>query len=317
MSRISRYQESISKFIKTKSTYSDLIKSNNKIEEIIKLNNHEASIILLTVLNGQYKKKNLKAHHGYYMASGIDLLMTNVIVNDDYNYYEIKYGKTMIKNIIVQFPIYATNCLIQNIDTLEIVAEKEKKLHSKLLTYLNTKMLTITKHEEFQSDIKATKTDIIKYKFNDKNTINKYKKINIIPKEKLLEYVNNTYGSVCQCSFIFGWLLGLGDEKVINKFEDIGNELGLMIKLSKDFKNLEKDILSANNTSTNLIVNLGICECFDLFNQTKILFLEGCMRLDVYNITIKEVIDNIEKTFDEYLENTDLDIASKFSSFSQ
>ena len=215
------------------------------------------------------------------MASGIDLLMTNIILNDSFDYYEKKYGKTMMKNIIVQFPIHVTNCLVQNIDILEVVAEKEKKtkLHTKLFTYLNTKMLAMTEYKEFVSYTRATKTDITKYKFSDQSTINKYKKLNILNKEKLLEYVNNTYGAVCQCAFVLGWLLGLGDEKSIDKLEDLGNELGLMIKLSKDFKNLEKDILSANNTSTNLIVNMGIYECFDLFNQNKIKQVKGEIRI--------------------------------------
>jgi hypothetical protein len=86
--------------------------------------------------------------------------------------------------------------------------------------------------------------------------------------------------------------------------------------LSNDFRNLERDIESAEGSTVNLIANYGIHECFQLFDESKIKLLEGCLTLDVYNITIKEVIDHIEKKFDDKLKNTDLELASKYSSFS-
>ena len=321
MSRISRYQESISRFIKTKSSCSDIIKSNSNIENIVNLNDHESSIILLTILNGQYKKKNLKSHHGYYMASGIDLMLTLVILNDNINYYELKFGKNNIKNLLSQVPIYVFECLSQNIETLENIIEKDKvlKIQRKITSYIHKKLLDITKYEELKSNKKVHKTDIIKYKFNDKNIINnKYRKLNLIDKDILIDYVERTYGSVCQCAFVAGWLLGLGDEKMINNFERLGTHLGLLIKLSKDFQNLERDINNTidNDISYNLIVNYGIHECFSLFNESKLKLLEGCLTLDVYNITIKEVIDYIEKIFDTQLKNTDLELNSRYSSFS-
>jgi len=320
MSRISRYQESISKFIKTKSSYSDIIKSNSVYENIINLNDHEASIILLTVLNGQYKKKNLKAHHGYYMSSGIDLMMTYVMINDNLNYYETKFGKNFIKNITNRMVIHVHKCLKQNIETLENMIDKDKvlKIYKNISNYVNKKMEELTECVDFKTNEKAHRTDIIKYKFSEKNIIeNKYRKLNVIDKDLLVNYVDRTYGSVCQCAFVVGWLLGLGEDKMINNLEKLGSHLGLIIKLAKDFKNLERDINSAvNGLSNNLIVNHGIHQCFELFNESKTSLLEGCLTLDIYNITVKEVIDYIENTFDDHLKNTDLELNSRYSSFS-
>lgn len=319
MSRISRYQESISRFIKTKSCYSDTIKSSNNLENIINLNDHETSIILLTILNGQYKKKNLKSHHGYYMASGVDLMLTVVMINDNIKYFEGKFGKNVIKNFISQAPIYVSECLSQNIETLENILDKDKviKVQRKIHSFLHKKLLDIARQDEMKSTEKVHKLDIIKHKFNNKNLINdKYRKLSLIDKDKLVDYVERTYGSVCQCAFVLGWLLGLGDEKMISNFERLGTHLGILIKLSNDFRNLERDIEISDGTTYNLIANYGIHECFKLFDESKLKLLEGCLLLDVYNITIKEVIDHIEKKFDDRLKNTDLELASKYSSFS-
>lgn len=318
MSRISRYQESISRFIKTKSCYSDIVKHKN-IETILSFNDHETSIILLTILNGQYKKKNLKSHHGYYMASGVDLMMTIALVCDNIEYFEKKYGKMEIKNLINQGPIFVSECLSQNIEILENILEKEKilKFQRKIHSYVNKKLLDIVNYEIIETNGRVHRTDIIKYKFSNKNIINeKYRKLKLIDKDILIGYVERTYGSVCQCAFVLGWLLGMGDEKMINNFERLGSHLGIIIKLANDFKNLERDIENSGEFTLNLIANFGIHESFRLFDESKLKLLEGCMTLDVYNITIKEVIDHIEKKFDDKLKNTDLELASKYSSFS-
>lgn len=320
MSRISRYQESILKFIKTKSPYSELTKFNNsEVESLISISDHEASIVLLTVLNCQNKKKKIKSHHGYYMSSGVDLMMVNVMINDNIDFYKKEYGEINVKNLLNQSPSYIYECLSQNLETLNNMAEKDKffKVQKRIYSYLHKKMLDITKCDNFIGNEYVHRTDIIKYNFSNKNLINtKYKKLKIVEKELLIDYVDRTYGSVCQSAFVIGWLLGLGDEKHINNLEKMGSYLGLLIKLANDFNFLERDIENSENISLNLIVNFGIFECFDLFDESKNKLLEGCLKLDIYSITIKEIIDNIERKFDEKLKNAELDLNSKYTSFS-
>lgn len=319
MSRISRYQESISRFIKTKSPYSEIIKPHNNNERILSINEHESSILLLTIFNGQKKKKKFKSHESYNMAAGIDLMMTLCMINDNINYYTSTFGESQIKNFISQSPMYTSECLAKNLETLDNVIDKDKvfKLQTKIYSYFNKKMIGITKIEEIKGSEKAHKTDIIKYKFNNKNIINlKYRKLKIIDQDTLIDYVNRTFGATCQCAFVLGWLLGLGDEKSINHLERMGMCFGMLIKLSHDFKNLERDISSAETCTYNMIVNCGIHECFAIFNENKLSLLEGCFTLDVYSTTIKEIVDHIERNFDTYLKNTELELNSKYSSFS-
>jgi len=152
------------------------------------------------------------------------------------------------------------------------------------------------------------------YKFTNKLTIEaKYKKVKKIDKDELLDYTDRKFGSVCQLAFVMGWIFGLGDEKSITSFEKLGTSLGIIIKLANDFKNLERDITSATTSTFNLIINLGIHECFSIFDKNKLKLLEGCLTLDVYSITIKEIIDHIEKTFDTHLKKTNLDLKSQYS----
>lgn len=317
MSRISRYQESVLKTITTKSSFSDIIKISN--EEFVDMGDHEASITLLTILNGQNKKLNMKLHHGYYMCAGIDLLMLYNRINDNPNYYCEKYGKKIISNIKSQTAIHLYECLHQNIETLENFLEKDKilKIHRKISTYLKQKMTEIMTCDELIGNSHMHKTDIINCKFeNVELTLEKYKKLKLVDKDILINYINKTYGNTCQCAFVIGWMLGLGDPKMINNLERLGTHLGILIKLANDFVNLERDIKYNDQCSTNMLVNYGVYQSFDLFSDSKVKLIEGTMALNVYNTTIKEVIDFIEKKFDMCLNNTELGMESKYSSFS-
>ena len=319
MSRISRYQESISRFIKTKSPYSEIIKPSNNNELILSINEHESSILLLTIFNGQKKKKKFKSHESYNVASGIDLMMTMCMINDNLPYYKTTYGENQIKNLISQSPVYISECLSKNLETLENIIEKDKvfKMQTKLYSYFNKKLIGLTKVEDIKGTEKPHRTDIIKYKFDNKNIINlKYRKLKIVDKFVLLDYIDRTYGATCQCAFVLGWLLGLGEDKHVVSLEKMGSALGILIKLSHDFKNLERDITHSETCSYNIIVNCGIHECFTMFDENKLKLLEGCFTLDVYSTTIKEIVDHIEKNFDTYLKNTELELNSKYTSFS-
>ena len=77
MSRISRYQESIDKFIKNKLNTLYDYDDNNFVYDNLKKSNHLSGIILSTILNTNIKKSGFKIH-GYYMAVAIDMLMHHI-----------------------------------------------------------------------------------------------------------------------------------------------------------------------------------------------------------------------------------------------
>lgn len=317
MSRIFRYQESIIKYIKKSSFYSNIFK-NNSFESFININDHEISILLLTIITMQSKKTNTKISHGYCIASGIDLMMNVVMVLDNMKYYEKIYSKKILWDLIHQMPIYINLSISQNINMLVdgIGQEKVYSVYEKISNYINKKMIDITRHDDYKGKEKMHKLDVVKYKFNDAKIAEKnYKNLNMIDKYDLIAYINRTYGYVCQCALVAGWMLGMGDEKTIPQLEKIGLNLGMLIKLSSDFQNLERDINNPTeyNTTHNLIANHGIHNCFQIFDQNKIEFYSECLELNLENTTIKEVIDVIDKKFDKFLDNTDLDLTSKYT----
>lgn len=321
-SRINKYQDSIIRFTKSKSCFSKFIKDNKILESIISDSDNLAPIILLTVTNNQNKKKGLKTHHGYYMASGIEMLMVMIHIIENKKYYEIKYGKSNIETIISELPIHVFKCLSQNMETLENLSDKDKKdtilkIYHKTLDYLYKKILLINQQNILTGTTKVKKTDIIKYNFSDKKIIDeKYKNLKRVDKDKLINYIDQKYGSIYQCSFYIGWLLGFGDEKLVNNFERLGSHLGLLVKLIRDLQYLERDIDNAVGCSSNMIINYGIHECFSLFYDSKLKLIEGAMILDIYTVTLKEILNHLEYRFNQFLSNTELELKSMYSSFS-
>lgn len=317
MNRITKYKESIIKFIKTKGNPNGNLTSESL--DIVTDNNQIPSIILLTILNGQVKKKKMKSYHAYYMAFGISLMYSMAVVYDNLNFYEKKHNKNDIQNFLLQIPTLTSESLSQNIQTLSSNVDKTTilKIYHRISSYISKKMLDLSKYEKLNGNEYVKKTDIIKYHFDNKDIIDtKYKKLKKIDKDILIGYVERKYGSVCQCAFVAGWLLGLGDEKMVNNLERLGIYFSIILKLARDFENLEKDINNSENVSYNLIINYGIYECFSMFDNNKIKFIEGCLTLDIFSPTIKEIIDFVEKCFDEHLQKTDLELKSIYSSFS-
>src|SRR5271154_3409490 len=102
MSRISRYQEGILKFLKTKSFINETTDTTkNILYDLLELSDHIPAILCLTILNNQCKKYDIKIH-GYYLASGIDVLMLMAKVCSSRDYFENKFGQVAVDNMIME-----------------------------------------------------------------------------------------------------------------------------------------------------------------------------------------------------------------------
>ena len=101
MSRISRYQEVLLKFIKNKSFINETTESTKKIiYDLLELSDQIPAILCLTILNNQCKKYDVRIH-GYYLASGIDMLTLIAKVCSSRDYFNNKYGEMQIDNMII------------------------------------------------------------------------------------------------------------------------------------------------------------------------------------------------------------------------
>ena len=312
MSRISRYHDSISKFIRNKSnlidTNSEIYKQ--KILNIITNFDYICSILLLTILNTQAKRNNITVH-GYYMASGINFIMIIIKLLDNRDKYNTLFTQSTINILINELLLLVNMCLAYNIESSEPHYNSEKliKIFYKSMKLLNNKIQYIIKNNNMIIENNIANNDIITYKFNNiadiKNKLVKLKKVN---EDSLHLFTSHKYGQLCQIALSLGWILGGGSDKNLNYLDKVGTYIGTMIKITSDFINMENNIYETQEYSKNYIVNYGIQYGFELFMTNKEKFIYGCIKLNIYTNTIKELIDILEDKIDEVIKNTNIDL---------
>jgi hypothetical protein len=318
MSRISRYQDSMNKFIKNKSCITTLegnirLTFNNVFDEC----DNMVPIILLTVMNSLSKKIKMSLH-GYYMGCGIELMMTIARLLDNKTHYQKKLGETSYNRLITKMSSKINICLSQNIEHIQSALTKEKaiKIFHTTLKILNNKLFDLMDEDNIERGDLIKRSDVLKYNFteidNPKEILHKIKRAK---KDSLTSYIQRKFGSVCQTALILGWILGGGDEKMVSTLEKMGTNLGNIMKISYDFKNLERDLKTEGDTTNNYIINCGIQDGFELFIESKIKFIEGCITLDIYTNTVKEVIDVVETRVELFIDNTVADMKSQYTVF--
>lgn len=318
--RFSKYQNSVLKFINDRSSISEY-ECKDIIMDLIKNSDFILPITLLTVMkNIGIKNKLTTTIHGYDMATGIELLciLLNILENPTY----IDGNKKDI--LLPLLPTYINLSLSNNLNMLlhHIGDNKGKDiLLINRYTYLqlNDKMVAmITKISQYKLDLKNYYTNngvpnnLFKFHFTHSSSKGKLQKIKVLPKDKLLNYINDTTGIVCQLALILGWILGFGDYQMVSSLERLGYHLGLIIKLSHDFSTLEQDLdcLSSTNTTTNYILNFGFSDAFALFSESKEKFNEGLLTLGIHTPTIKEFIDILERKVDISVDQSSPDLKS-------
>jgi hypothetical protein len=328
MSRISRYQEGILKFLKTKSFINDTTETTkNILYELIDLSDHIPAILCLTILNNQCKKYNLNIH-GYYLASGIDALMLLAKVCSSREHFDNKYGQVAIDNMIMEVISCFYKCITQNIDTLRL--SKNGNINGRItqlcIEYSTKMMPLITQKNIYNSMEKMKKTDLLCMHFDDKTYI-QYKKKNRLEKDMLLEDTKKRYGTVCKLAMSLGWILGLGaddslnnitvlsEEKTIPKLELLAEYMGTFLKLHDDFKYLRRDIL-LGRFSLNYVINYGIKEAYTELTEAKANIIEGSMTLDIETKTSKEIIDMVARTIEEIVKDVSVDMDTQYDDVS-
>jgi hypothetical protein len=71
--------------------------------------------------------------------------------------------------------------------------------------------------------------------------------------------------------------------------------------------------MNAQEYCLNYVVNYGLHHSYDLFMKHKQKFLESCMLLDTYTMTIKEIIHYIESEVEQIIDQTSPDLKSNMS----
>jgi len=293
----------------------------------LELSDHVPAILCLTILNNQCKKYDIKIH-GYYLAAGIDALMIIANICNNREYYNDKYGLNIVDNLITEVSNFFYKCVTQNIDTLRM--SKNGIINNKLthlcIEYAIKHIPLITKKCDYITDNKMKKTDLFCLKKYDDLCI-QYKKKFRVEREILINDIIKRYGSVCKLAMGLGWILGNGDDTILNKIKDLSEEktinklekiseyIGKFLKLHNDFKNIDNDIV-IEKFSLNYVINYGIKEGYIELIESKANFIEGTMNLDVYTKTIKEIIDFIVTDIDNMLKDVSVDMETQYDDVS-
>jgi hypothetical protein len=322
MSRISRYQNSINKFIKEKSILKNISNKSSKIiNPLLNDCDYYASVLLLTILSNRAKHNNMNNVHGYHVSAVVEYLILFCKLFDNKHKYKEMYNENKYLFPFMEIMTHFTTCLSMNIETVQNVLTKEKdknvlKMFHNLIKTFDTKINNIINYDsEISYNNPMKRTDVINYKETDNRTIkDKINKMRVANKNDLYKHIESKYGSACQLALVLGWVLGNGDDKSVSILERMGINFGYLVKISFDFENIDFDLNNSDDITNNLLINFGIQEIFELFDTNKQQFIEGCMKLNIYTNTVKEIIDLIEKKVDLVINSSSIDLRSTFSS---
>jgi len=320
-SRFALYQNSIKKFIINQSIISKHHQKNT-ILKWTETSEYILPISLLTVMNGQQKKNGLKSMHGYEMATGIELLIVLFNIMESKKFNILNSNSDPSDNICPEIVSLIYQTLNRNIKDItnyystdvmmKIYLFGSEHLHDKI-----TKISETIYNFELPTNLKfIQKSDLKNFHFKNPKNLDKLSSFKQIPKDILLQYIQGTYGSLCKLSLIFGWLIGGSSPDMITSLDRLGYHFGMMLKLAYDFVNIENDINLQlhNNISLNYVINFGLQDAFELFDESKKKFIEGLMTMDITTPTLKEFIDILETKVDSTLESSSPDIRSNSSS---
>lgn len=325
--RFALYQNSIKKFISGQSVIANY-QFKDQLIKIMENSEFILPITLLTIMNGQLKKNKLKLVHGYEMATGIELLiiLTNLLklkkklttpgklnINDTvidslHTSLVSLINLSFSNNIAAITPHHEPSDIIKIFTTgSEQINEKTNKIVSAIMTL------------EFPDNVKtSTKTDLKSFHFKNASVTDQLQKIKYLPREFVLKYATDTYGNICKLALILGWMIGGSAHDMINNLDRLGYHLGLLLKIAYDFENIDNDIeiCLQNRPSLNYVINFGLQESFELFDESKKKFNEGLLTLEITSPTIKEFVDILEEKVNVALDHSSPDIKRTSSSSS-
>ena len=329
MSRLSRYKESLARFIKDRSCLSEVdYLPSADIYPIIYNYTKESDLILptilLTIMHNQHKKRHVYIQ-GYYAATGIEFLSIMINIIRNYSTFVEKYSLETYTKTINFLILCFHKSIYQNLDSINNTVKNKNNTESELSNvFVNVMALCNDKLSykyllngpKFEYNNRHPKTDTLRWYLKDNSPVSKeFKKIDQLKKESINQYINNTLGSICELAFGIGWYIGIGRKRDINKIIKLSHNFTMLYKISKDFEVIESDILNHDKRlSTNYVVNYGLQESYETYLDHKQKFIEGVMTMDIYTGTIKEILNSIEQKVDAIIEDTSPDLKSFCSS---
>lgn len=307
MNKLDKYRKSLNEVIDTNQ---DIILLNSTYDNIInenRDNNLYESIITLSIL-GKHTKKNDFALHGYHAATSIEMIkVLNKILANNKKYIN-KYGQETYSEIIIKITSIINRTLLENIN-LRTTAQNNKSHKNSgnlytLIQILNEKLNEITGHIDFLLNKNNIK-ELNKLHYQTDKIKEIALKNKIINRSQFEDHVNIKYAKVCELAFLSGLAIGSGSFENIVDIEKISSCIGMMIKISRDFKNINNDLKYSDGYTTNSVLNLGLTKANDLYTSNKIKF--NTIKHDSVFITqtIKELVCELDNNINELIDQSD------------
>lgn len=307
--RFELYQNSIRKFIHTQSVITDC-ELKDKILAISDKSEYILPITLLTIINGQQRRNKLSTVHGYEMATGIELLTILLQI------LEMKSDNVMCTTLVSLINISLNrniNLIMQHHQPQNI-----NNIFSICIEQLNKKICKITDNflscdkyiSEYTSNTSYPNSDLNIFHFKNPSAINNLRSIRTLPKDIVIKYITETHGNICKLSLILGWIIGGSPHNMITNLERLGYHFSLLIKIAYDFANIDSDIekCTNNGVTLNYVINFGLQDAYELFDESRKKFIEGTMTLGITSTTIKEFIDILNTKVNTAIDQSSPDI---------
>lgn len=312
MSRIIKYRETLRKFMMTKSFLLKISGESRKIlDRLLLSTDNLPGIIILTILNSQCKKNNIKIH-GYYLATAIECLMQCCRINSNRNYYKSLYGADNLDNLYSEVIGWVHWSVAENIETLRL---NHPSFDPRIITISSEYCLkfipNILKKEELYSSLPMKKSDIFCYTFPNHTYIDAYKRKNRIEINILKKNIDQKYGAVISLGICIAWLIGGGSRDKLHVMEKIGKDIGMFLKMAEDLTTIERDVITPSN-NLNYVVNCGIKEAYNEFTIAKICFVEDMLTLNIDSKTIRDVLESVMESVDSSMNDISVDMLTQY-----
>jgi hypothetical protein len=277
------------------------------------------SILLLTIMNNQNKKKHISLQ-GYYAAAGIEFIKTMINIIDKREKIKEDYGDNNYHILIKYLQNCANVSIYQNLENVKDNVEASESINilMKVLNICNNNLTCVKLLDEYKLEVDENERpnpDLFKWYIKDDKEIGEeFKKFKKIKKESMDKYIEKKITSLTELTLCCGWLMGCGDINKLSKVKSVAKYFSILYKLSQDFESIDKDLKnSTNGITTNYVINFGLQESYELFMDNKQKFLEEVMLLDIYTSTIKEIMNYIENKVDTIIDETSPDLKSNIS----
>ena len=227
--------------------------------------------------------------------------------------YVKKFGNDAYSMILIKIMSIINRSLLENIDSMILAYSTnnkncKKKMDFKppylLLQILNEKIIEIIKEIKF-TPIKNNVKELHKIHFENENIKDIALKNKIIDRTQLDEHINARYCKLCELSILFGLVIGSGNSSNVAELELMSKTLGTMIKISRDFKNIENDIKESDGYTLNVALNLGLTKSFDLYQKNKVRFNTIKHDSEFMTPTIKEIVCDLDDAVNELIDTSD------------